>query len=65
MVLWELVYIRKKEYIIEKLDYYKNNKERHIFEYNGMEYTVHKLPEGIPDENIQILDTDIMISEKE
>ena len=64
-LLWKLVIIERKSYIIDKLAFYMKNDETIDFMFRSQKYTVHKLPEDIPDESVKILDSDITISVKE
>ena len=64
-LLWKLVIIERKSYIIDKLAFYMKSDETIDFMFRSQKYTVHKLPEDIPDESVKILDSDITISVKE
>lgn len=64
-ILWRLVYKENKTYIIDALAFYMQNDETLEFFYKEQTYTVHKLPNNIPEDNIDICDSAITISVKE
>ena len=65
LLLWELVFAEGKTYIIDKIAFYIKNDETINFSYRGQIYNVHKLPENIPNERVDIFDSDVSISVKE
>ena len=65
LLLWELAVKRGKTCIVELLSFYVKNNETIDFSYRGKKYTVHRLPDNIPDETVKILDSEVSISVKE
>lgn len=63
--LWTLSVIEGKTYILDQLIYYMRTDERMKFSYRSHDYTVHKLSDTIPDDEVELLDSDIYIPVKE
>lgn len=65
LLLWRLVISEGKKYILDEITYYMKNNETIDFCYRSQKYTVHKLPSNIPNDSIDVFDSDIKISLKE
>ena len=64
-LLWKIAIIEGKSYIIDEITFYMDNDETTDFFYKNKKYTVHKLPNGIPDDNLEVFDSNIKVSVKE
>lgn len=64
-LLWKLVVAEGKTYIIDGLSFYMKNEETVDFFYNKKKYTVHKLPDSIQEDSIEVFDSDVTITVKE
>ena len=64
-LLWKLVIIEGKTYIIDAVAFYIKNNETIDFFYKKQKYTVHKLPNEIPNDSVDVFDSDIRITVKE
>ncbi len=61
-LLWKLVIKEKKTYIVDLISFYLKNDETNHFIYRAQKYTVHKLPNNIPNDKVDIFDSGITIS---
>ncbi len=61
-LLWKLVIKEKKTYIVDLISFYLKNDETNYFIYRAQKYTVHKLPNNIPNDKVDIFDSGITIS---
>lgn len=64
-LLWKLVVVEGKTHIRDKIAFYMKNDETSEFVYGTKKYTVHKLPSDIPNDSVDILDSDVRINIKE
>ena len=64
-LLWKLVVAEGKTYIIDDISFYMKNEETVDFLYNEKKYTVHKLPDSIQNDRIEVFDSDVTITVKE
>lgn len=64
-LLWKLVVAEGKTYIIDGISFYMKNEETVDFFYNKKKYTVHKLPDSIQEDSIEVFDSDVTITVKE
>ena len=64
-LLWKLVIVEGKTYIIDAIAFYIKNDETNDYIYRTKKYTVHKLPDNIPNDSVDILDSDIRITIRE
>ncbi len=64
-LLWKLVIVERKKYVMDAIAFYIENDETNDFVYRTKKYTVHKLPNNIPDHSVNILDSDIKITVKQ
>ncbi len=64
-LLWKLAIVEGKTYIIDAIAFYIKNDETNDFIYRTKKYTVHKLPDNIPNDSVDILDSDIRITIRE
>lgn len=62
MLLWKVAYEQKNPYVIENVAYYLKNDEKIKFFYKNEQYSVHKLPDDMVDDSVDVLDSDIKIS---
>ena len=65
VLLWKLVIEERKTYIIDEIIFYMKNNEMVDFYYRSKKYTVHKLPDGILNDTVDVFDSDIKITVKE
>jgi len=65
ILLWNLLFEKNKECIFDAFTYYKRSKKEVDFIYRGQKYSVHKLPDNIPNDSVEVMDSDISISIKE
>ena len=61
-LLWKLVIKEKKTYFVDLISFYLKNNETNHFIYRAQKYTVHKLPNNIPNDKMNIFDSGITIS---
>lgn len=64
-LLWKLIIEEGKKYILDDVAFYMKNDETIDFFYKKQKYTVHKLPDNISNDSIEIFDSDIKITVKE
>lgn len=64
-LLWKLVVAEGKTYIIDGISFYMKNEETVDFFYNKKKYTVHKLPDSIQEDSMEVFDSDVTITVKE
>lgn len=64
-LLWKLVIAEGKTYIMDEVAFYMKNDETADFVYKTKKYTVHKLPDNIMNDYVDIFDSDIRITVKE
>lgn len=64
-LLWKLVIAEGKTYIMDEVAFYMKNDETTDFVYKTKKYTVHKLPDNIMNDYVDIFDSDIKITVKE
>lgn len=65
VLLWKLVVAEGKTYIIDGISFYMKSDETVEFIYKTKKYTVHRLPNNIPNDSVDIFDSDIRIHVKE
>lgn len=64
-LLWKLVIVERKTYIIDEVAFYMKNDETTDFFYKTKKYTVHKLPDNIMNDDVDVFDSNIKITVKE
>ena len=64
-LLWKLVIAEGKTYIMDGIAFYMKNDETNEFVYRTKKYTVHKLPNNIPNDGVDVFDSGIRITIKE
>lgn len=64
-LLWKLVVVEGKTYIVDEIAFYMKNDETNEFVYRTKKYTVHKLSNNIPNDSVDVFDSGIRITTKE